>query len=69
MNGYLLTLTCPNCAAECDHVTSSVASGGDARAVCKCSRCSREWLVSVYLRAAPVPEAIRKIERKRRAVA
>lgn len=64
MRGYLLSLTCPQCDAECDHVTSSTACGGDARAVCKCSRCSREWLVTVYLRAAPVPEAIRKLERR-----
>lgn len=69
MTGYRLELSCPQCGSEVDHVTSSVASGGDARAVCKCSRCSREWLVTVYLRAAPVPEAIRKIERKRKAAA
>ena len=69
MRGYLLPLCCPQCAGEVDHVTSSNACGGDARVVCKCSRCSREWLVTVYLRAAPVPESIRKIDRKRRAAA
>ena len=45
-------------------MASSVVSGGDARAVCKCSRCSREWLVAVYLRAAPVPEEIRRYDRR-----
>lgn len=64
MNGYVFDLSCPQCGSEVDHVTSSAPCGGDARAVCKCSRCSREWLVAVYLRAAPVPEEIRRYDRK-----
>lgn len=64
MNGYLLPITCPADGAVLDHVNAVNRQGSEAVAVVKCSRCSREWIVSVQLRAHALPPGM--LERDRR---
>lgn len=59
MIGYLLPLCCPLCGEGCEHVASSTACGSEARAVCRCTGCGREFLIDVHMRAAPTPAAMR----------
>lgn len=51
MNGYLLPLSCPECAGLLEHVNAGkVNAGSECCAVARCVPCRREYGVFVQVR-------------------
>lgn len=64
---YSLFVSCGECGGALRHLTGGTYADSEGRAIAKCSKCNKEWQVSVFLREVPTMSALRRA-RSRQAV-
>lgn len=63
--GYLFGASCPRCAGELSHVTSSRPTATEASAIVACGDCGEEWQILVRMCVVPRPGRAANTARKR----